>query len=146
MTDLQIQRTIRTLLGVLFFAFYTLTGHAQNKGKKINVEGTHIISVAQTSSLRISSPDSRIRTWALQKVIEKPDRNHKLNAILLAVALGPFGVHRLYLGTHPRVPVIYTLTLGGGLGILPLTDIIAIIATKDIEKFINNDKVIMWAN
>jgi len=55
-------------------------------------------------------------------------------------------VHRLYLGTHPRVPVIYTLTLGGGLGVLPIIDIIAIATTKDLDRFIQNDKVIMWAH
>lgn len=86
-----------------------------------------------------------VQKWALQKALVKPHRNHKVNAILLAVALGPFGVHRLYLGTHPRVPVIYTLTLGGGLGILPLADIIALLATDNIEQYMNNDKVIMWA-
>ncbi len=70
--------------------------------------------------------------------------NKKLTAILLAVALGTFGVHRLYLGTKPLVPVVYTLTLGGGFGILPLSDIIAILVTPDISKFENNGQVIMW--
>lgn len=71
-------------------------------------------------------------------------KNKKLTAILLAVALGTFGVHRLYLGTKPLVPVVYTLTLGGGFGILPLTDIIAILATPDISRYENNNQVIMW--
>ena len=65
--------------------------------------------------------------------------NKKLTAVLLAVALGTFGVHRLYLGTKPIVPVVYTLTLGGGFGILPLTDIIAILVTPDISRFENNN-------
>jgi TM2 domain-containing membrane protein YozV len=67
-------------------------------------------------------------------------------AVVLAVLLGPFGVHRLYLGTHAKVPVIYTLTLGGGFGILPLLDIVAILNNKNWEEdFIPNNKVIMWA-
>lgn len=70
--------------------------------------------------------------------------NKKLTAVLLAVTLGTFGVHRLYLGTRPLVPVVYTITLGGGLGILPLTDIVAILATPDLSRYENNDKVIMW--
>ena len=74
----------------------------------------------------------------------KNDENPKLTAITLAVFLGTFGVHRLYLGTAPKVPVIYTLTLGGGMGLLPLADIIAIITTKNIEHFRNNNKVVMW--
>lgn len=49
---------------------------------------------------------------------------------LYAVALWPFGVHRLYLGTEAKIPVIYTLTLGGGIGILPLID--TILATPSL--------------
>lgn len=77
--------------------------------------------------------------------VEKKAKHTKANAVLLAVALGPFGVHRLYLGTEAKVPVIYTLTLGGGLGILPLIDIIAILSTPSLELYEDNSKVIMWA-
>ncbi len=76
--------------------------------------------------------------------VSKPPK--RIAVILLAVTLGPFGAHRLYLGTAPYVPVIYTSTLGGGLGILPLADIIAVLLTKDINKYVNNDKLIMWLN
>lgn len=69
----------------------------------------------------------------------------KLKAILLAIFLGHFGVHRIYLGTSANVPVVYSLTLGGGLGLLPLLDIIAILSTRDLEQFSNNDKVFMWS-
>ncbi len=69
----------------------------------------------------------------------------KVTAVLLTIALGPFGVHRLYLGTDAKVPVIYTLTLGGGLGVLPLLDIIAILSSPSIEDYVNNTKVVMWA-
>lgn len=68
----------------------------------------------------------------------------KLIAISLAVTLGYFGVHRLYLGTKPIVPIAYTLTLGGGGFILPLIDIFYIIASKDINQIVNNDYVFMW--
>ena len=89
----------------------------------------------------------KIQQWALKQLQKESVQNReKLNAILLAIAMGPFGVHRLYLGTHPRVPVIYTLTLGGGLGILPLVDIIAILTTRDLSKFKDNERIIMWAN
>ncbi len=69
----------------------------------------------------------------------------KLKAVLLAVFLGHFGVHRIHLGSSANVPVVYSLTLGGGLGLLPLFDIIAILSTKDLEQFSNNDKVFMWS-
>ena len=65
-------------------------------------------------------------------------------AIALTVLLGPLGGHRLYLGTEPKVPVLYTVTLGGGLGILPLIDLVQLIVTRDFEKFFNKKKVFMW--
>lgn len=71
-------------------------------------------------------------------------KHQKLKAILLAVFLGHFGVHRIYLGTSPNVPVVYSLTLGGGLGLLPLVDIIAILRADNLDQFRNCDKVFMW--
>lgn len=69
----------------------------------------------------------------------------KLKAVLLALFLGHFGVHRIYLGTEANVPVVYSLTLGGGFGLLPLLDIIAILSSKDLSEFSGNSHVIMWA-
>ena len=67
-------------------------------------------------------------------------------AIALVVLTGPLGGHRLYLGTHPVVPLFYALTLGGGFIVLPVIDLISIIFTKDLSKFENNERVIMWLN
>lgn len=69
----------------------------------------------------------------------------KILAIGLAVTLGVFGVHRLYLGTAPKVPLIYTLTLGGGFGVLVVSDIIAILSSKKLDAFSPNENVFMWA-
>jgi len=89
-------------------------------------------------SLAASDPDS-VSTQA-----RKP-KKRRLKAALLSVLLGHFGVHRIYLGTAAEVPVAYSLTLGGGLGLLPLIDAIAILSTKDLNEFSNNDRVIMWS-
>jgi hypothetical protein len=67
----------------------------------------------------------------------------KLVAVGLNLSLGLFGVHRLYLGTSPKVPVIYTFTLGGGC-IIFLGDLATIIFTKDLEQFTNQTELIMW--
>ena len=72
-------------------------------------------------------------------------KHQKLKAALLAVFLGPFGVHRIYLGTTPNVPVVYSLTLGG-FGILPLIDLVAILTTKKLERYKNKERVIMWTS
>ena len=71
-------------------------------------------------------------------------RFKKLKVVLLTIFLGHFGVHRIYLGTKANVPVVYSLTLGGGLGMLPLIDLFHIIFSKDLSRFENNNKVIMW--
>jgi len=87
-----------------------------------------------------SSDSTKLRLFALDK---KTIRKKKIIAIGLAIALGPFGIHRLYLGTDYKIPVIYSVTLGA-FGILPLTDIIAILGSKDIEPYLNNQQIIMW--
>lgn len=75
---------------------------------------------------------------------KKTIRKKKITAIGLALAVGPFGMHRLYLGTDSKVPIVYSLTLGA-FGILPVIDIVAILTTRDIKKFENNKRVVMWA-
>ncbi len=72
-----------------------------------------------------------------------PVKFHRGKAILFTIFTGFLGGHRIYLGTHQRTPIIYSVTLGG-LGILPLIDLVQIIFTKDLSKFENNPKVIMW--
>ena len=69
--------------------------------------------------------------------------NQRAVAIGLDVSLGLFGVHRMYLGTDLKVPVIYTSTIGGG-GLLWLVDLGLLIAVKDITPFKNNSNVFMW--
>ena len=75
----------------------------------------------------------------------KVRREHpRLVAAILCLTLGPFGAHRLYLGTKPSVPVAYTLTLGGGLGVLPVIDLVIICFSRDLSKYKNNPHVLMW--
>ncbi|MDQ3108320.1 MAG: TM2 domain-containing protein [Bacteroidota bacterium] len=73
--------------------------------------------------------------------------NKKLIASILAfpVPFGFLGLHRIYLGTEPWVPVVYLVTAGGGM-ILPLIDFIAIICAdkEELKKYENNAKLIMW--
>jgi TM2 domain-containing membrane protein YozV len=78
----------------------------------------------------------------------KPGKNKKLVAALLAFPF-PFGIvglHRIYLGTSPHVPLVYIGTLGGGFGLIPLIDFFAILFEKDLNRYINNNKVFMWIN
>ncbi len=68
----------------------------------------------------------------------------KATAVALAVTLGVFGVHRMYLGTSPRIPITYTLTLGGGFFILPAIDIVYILMAKTPDQLTDNNSIFMW--
>lgn len=69
--------------------------------------------------------------------------NTRLVAIGLDISLGLLGVHRLYLGTDVIVPVMYTLTMGGGV-VLWLVDLGLLIFTRDITPYLNNPHLFMW--
>ena len=60
------------------------------------------------------------------------------------ILTGPLGGHRIYMGTKPWVPVIYAVTLGGGMGFLPVADLFVILFTKDLDRYCDNPQVIMW--
>jgi len=73
-------------------------------------------------------------------------KKKKFVAAILAFPLfGVTGIHRVYLGTQPYVPVVYMATVGGYL-ILPTLDFIAIICAdeKTFLSFQNNTHVFMW--
>ena len=73
--------------------------------------------------------------------------NKKLVAAILAfpVPFGFTGLHRIYLGTDPWVPLAYFVTLGGGM-LLPLMDFIVIVCSnkEDLLEFENNKRLFMW--
>ena len=124
-------------LGILFFLLlFTLRAwfhHPQPYAKGIERISEEIYS------LDISDVKSLYKFTASHKQLKR-------NALLLAVLTGPLGGHRILLGTKPIVPVIYTVTLGGGFFILPLMDIISILSTNDLTAYLNNEQVVMWIN
>ena len=67
-------------------------------------------------------------------------------AILAFPLFGVTGIHRVYLGTQPYVPVVYMATVGGYL-ILPTIDFFAILFADEetFQSFQNNPHVFMWA-
>jgi TM2 domain-containing membrane protein YozV len=75
--------------------------------------------------------------------VAQSDENIRLTAIALNVTLGVFGMHRLYLGTDVKVPVFYTLTIGGGM-VLWLVDLGFLIFEEDISRFYDHPGLFMW--
>ncbi|MBK7666594.1 MAG: TM2 domain-containing protein [Sphingobacteriaceae bacterium] len=77
---------------------------------------------------------------------KKQKDNRRITAALLAFPF-PFGIvglHRIFLGTKPYVPVAYIASLGGIFGLMPLIDFFVICFDKDFEQYLNNPKVLMW--
>ncbi|MCB0765320.1 MAG: TM2 domain-containing protein [Flavobacteriales bacterium] len=96
------------------------------------------------------APLEVVRTATLDSLVAEgwmPDSGGTENARLvssgLALLLGPFGAHRLYLGTTPKVAIIYGITFGG-FGILALIDLGHLLFTKDLDAYRNSDRVFMW--
>jgi len=65
------------------------------------------------------------------------------------VGLGLFGIHRYVLGTKPMMWAIYTFTVCGIFGIVPLVDWVVLLINGIIQnqgdKYLNNNKFFMWA-
>lgn len=72
-------------------------------------------------------------------------KGKRAKAIIFTLLTGPLGGHRIYLQTHHKVPILYSVTLGG-FGIVAITDLCFIIFKKDLSPFENNDRFIMWNN
>ena len=96
-------------------------------------------------SLNIWAADiPKVRKQRFKKLFTKEKAKcSKVTAATFDITLGLFGVHRLYLGTRPIVPMVYAITLGGG-GFLVLADLGVILFSKDLEKYADNDHIFMW--
>ena len=68
-------------------------------------------------------------------------------AWLISFPTGMLGLHRAYLGTSTTTVILYIVTAGGILGIVPMIDWILLlrgIQNGDISKFVGNRRFIMW--
>ncbi len=127
---------------VLFFVFCFLNvSSCYSKSHENETRNTVNYVVVDSECLLANNPSP------ILKLIKKRQRlNKRITAAALAFPF-PFGIvglHRIYLGTKPHVPIVYIATLGGVFGILPLVDFFVIVADKDFEQYKNNGKVFMW--
>lgn len=108
------------------------------------------VSVCQTER----PPGLAIRTGSRgDQEVQAPEesfRKKKLITSILAfpIPFGFVGLHRIYLGTEPWVPIVYLCTGGGGFGLLPLIDFIYIVSADEDEfkKYENNPKLFMFVD
>ncbi len=98
------------------------------------------------NSISIEKKSSNRPSPLLKLFHAKQKHTKKITAAILAFPL-PFGIvglHRIYLGSAPYVPVVYIATLGGAFGLMPLIDFCVILGDKNTENYVNNNKVFMW--
>jgi TM2 domain-containing membrane protein YozV len=111
------------------------------------ISGINLSKAANKNLASCSLKDSvQINNSLIQsnKDTLKTIKHPKRTAAILTLTLGMLGVHRLYLGCKPWVPVFYLLTVGGGFFILPVIDLIFILKSKNISEYYNNSDILMW--
>lgn len=129
---------------LLFVICYLITSNLVAENKLATVY------YLDSASTIIASENILLNDEKPNPVFQLFRKKHKLNKQITAAVLAfpfPFGIvglHRIYLGTKPYVPVAYIASLGGVFGILPFIDFCAIVFDKDFEHYKNNGKVFMW--
>lgn len=115
-----------------------------------NSKPIYLLQVTQVDSLLLieSANSQELPNPLLHQFKIKKKQNKQVVAAILAfpIPFGIVGLHRIYLGTAPYVPVAYIATLGGLFGILPFVDFCVLLLDSDIEKYKSNQKVFMWLN
>lgn len=133
---------MRIIIAVIFYLL-SLTVFSKN-----NTSVT--VYYLDSTSTIISSDCITIQDKKPNPIFQLFRKKQKLNKRITSAVLAfpfPFGIvglHRIYLGTKPYVPVTYIASLGGVFGILPLIDFIAITCDKDFDHYRDNGKVFMW--
>ena len=130
------------ILVVIIFIVSSLTVFSKNNSLTVYY--------LDSASTIISSENFTILDKKPNPIFQLFRKKQKLNKRITSAVLAfpfPFGIvglHRIYLGTKPYVPVAYIASLGGVFGILPLIDFIAITFDKDFDHYRDNGKVFMW--
>lgn len=125
-----------------FFSFLSIVFLSLNSfSQSSEIYDAQYISNESFSPVKKQQPNLFRKT--LKKKSKEEKKHNKLTAVAFSLLLGHFGGHRLYLGTDEKIPIMYTVTLGGGL-ILPFIDTIFIIVSKDLSKFEDNENFFIW--
>lgn len=111
-------------------------------------ENMAIIDSVMSTETFVNSENKQRPNPLLKLFKAKQKKNKRITAALLAFPF-PFGIvglHRIYLGTAPYVPVAYIASLGGVFGVLPFIDFCVLLLDKDEKRYLDNKKVFMWVN
>lgn len=138
-------KKLLTLLGILLIAV-NLTSYAGNYKLDQSKIDAMIENAADISTIAAYDLSSFNGFDAKNAQLSEKD---PIVAFALATVLGPFGIHRLYLGTKAINVVLYIIT-GGGCGVVVAVDwivlLLVLLDEKDMGPFIDNSNFIMWKN
>ncbi|MBS1634993.1 MAG: TM2 domain-containing protein [Bacteroidetes bacterium] len=144
---------MKLLLCLFFTCTAFLTTHAVTKSRTIVyldssglVIGSEDTVWQETQHFQENSISSGRPHPLFERLKKKQRLNKKITAAVLAFPF-PFGIvglHRIYMGTKPYVPVVYIATAGGVFGILPFIDFCVLMFDKDFDRYKDNGKVFMW--
>ncbi len=130
------------MLSVLFLKAENQKVHVYFYDTDNQIVDSTFVEYSESQSLS----DNDITNPILKLFRKKQKNNQRIIAAALAFPF-PFGIvglHRIYLGTKPHVPVVYIGTFGGVFGLLPLVDFCALAFDKDFEHYQQNGQVFMW--
>ena len=118
--------------------------HLQIHMNESELKGVNSLQLQDVQYYFHAEPDSLVGDTVL--LTEKQIRRKRFISAILSFPLpfGIIGLHRVYLGSEPYIPLVYIGTLGGVFGILPLIDFISICRHKKIDYFMNNKRLMMW--
>jgi len=80
-------------------------------------------------------------------ILHSPLEKDPTIAWLISFPAGMLGMHRVYLGTDAKTVLLYIVTAGGFLGIVPMMDWILLlraIQNGDVSRYVGNRRFIMW--
>ncbi|MBA2611984.1 MAG: TM2 domain-containing protein [Bacteroidetes bacterium] len=143
--------SIKTIILTICVLFIQKTGFGmlQTTQKIYFLNANHeIIDSACSSEINIEIHHKKRPNPLLSFFKSRQKKNKRITAAILAFPF-PFGIvglHRIYLGTAPYVPVAYIASLGGVFGVLPFIDFCVLLLDKDESRYVGNKKVFMWVN
>lgn len=135
---------------VLIVGVLMLLGHSakalQVAPMQLHTSAVTDSSLSETNNLALHTTVQHPKLIKLIGALQQATtENKKITAAVLTLTLGMLGVHRIYLGTAPYIPAVYLFTFGGGFFVLPIIDLVMILSSKELSKFENNPKLLMWA-
>lgn len=135
-----------TLLALFFFFLNKFYGAAAPDNLLKNNGDFALCDSVFLSAGEFSSADRPNPILHMFRAKQKKKKQGLAALLAFPLPFGIVGLHRIYLGCAPYVPVVYIATLGGMFGVLPFIDFWVLLLNKDTDHYSDNKKIFMWVN